>query len=100
LPVGEVEKNLTEAIEMAKAAKVKVILGGVYAPPNYGKDYVDKFKAVYPKIAKKLNVPLVPFILEGVAGHSKLNLSDNMHPNEAGHKIMAEHIYKSIKDQL
>lgn len=94
------EKNLAEAIELAQKSQVKVILGGLYMPPNYGKVYTQKFKAMYSHLAKKYKVYLVPFILEKVAGDPKLNQADGIHPNEEGHKIVAETIYNSIKDQL
>ncbi len=100
LKVEESEKNLSVAIELAQKEKVPVILGGLYMPPNYGKDYTDKFKKMYTQLAKKHNVPLIPFVLDKVAGDPKYNLADGIHPNEAGHKIVAETIYQEIKDLL
>lgn len=94
------EKNLAEAIALAQKSQVKVILGGLYMPPNYGKEYTQQFKVMYSHLAKKYKVYLVPFILEKVAGDPKLNQADGIHPNEEGHKIVAETIYHSIKDQL
>ncbi len=94
------EKNLADAIELSQKSKVKVILGGLYMPANYGKEYTDQFKVMYLRLAKKYKVHLVPFILEKVAGDSKLNQADGIHPNEDGHKIIAETIYNSIKDHL
>lgn len=94
------EKNLAEAIELAQQAQVKVLLGGLYMPPNYGKESGQRFRAMYSNLEKKYKVPLVPFILEGVGGNPKLNLPDGIHPNEEGHKVIAETIYKSIKDHL
>lgn len=100
LKVEESEKNLSLAIELAQKENVPVILGGLYMPPNYGKDYTDKFKKMYVELAKKFKVPLIPFVLDKVAGDSKYNLADGIHPNEAGHKIIAETIYREIKDML
>lgn len=100
LTIQQMENNLSKAIEIAQASNIKVILGGMYAPPNYGKEYAEKFKAVYPRLAKKYKLHLVPFILDKVAGNPKLNLPDGLHPNEAGHKVMAETIYQSIKGNL
>lgn len=94
------EKNLAEAIELAQKSQVKVILGGLYMPPNYGKKYTQQFKVMYSQLANKYKVYLVPFILEKVAGDPKLNQVDGIHPNEEGHKIVADTIYNSIKDQL
>lgn len=100
LKTEETEKNLAAAIEAAQKEKVKVILGGLYMPPNYGKDYTERFKALYLRLSKKYKVKLIPFILEDVAGDAKLNQSDGIHPNEKGHEVIAEHLYKSLKGDL
>jgi acyl-CoA thioesterase-1 len=100
IKLEETEKNLAGAIEYAQSEKVTVVLGGLYMPPNYGKDYTNKFKNMYQTLAKKYHVKLIPFLLDKVAGDPKYNLSDGMHPNEAGHKIVGETIYQEIKDLL
>lgn len=100
LDVEASQKNLSQAIEMAQKAGVKVILGGLYMPPNYGKDYTDKFAKMYTSLAKKHKVTLIPFILDKVGGVPKYNLPDGIHPNEEGHKIIAENIFKILKDEL
>jgi acyl-CoA thioesterase-1 len=100
LKVEETEKNLSKAIEFAQAEKVTVVLGGLYVPPNYGKDYSTKFKNMYGALAKKYKIQLIPFILDKVAGDPKYNLSDGIHPNEAGHKIVGETIFQEIKGLL
>lgn len=100
LKVEDSQKHLAEAIEYAQMQKVKVILGGLYMPPNYGKDYTDKFKKMYENLAKKYKVVFVPFILDKVAGNPKYNLADGIHPNEAGHKIIADNVFVIIKGTL
>ncbi len=100
LKVNESTKNLTNAIEYASSQKVIVILGGLYMPPNYGKDYTDQFKKMYVQLAKKYKMTFIPFILDKVAGDPKLNLADGIHPNEQGHKIIAESIYQVLKGVL
>ena len=100
LKVEESEKNLAAAIEYAQKEKVRVILGGLYMPPNYGKDYTGKFKKMYEDLAKKYKVTFIPFILDQVAGNPKYNLADGIHPNEEGHKIIAENVYKAIQGVL
>lgn len=100
LKIEDSEKNLAQAIEFAQAQKVPVILGGLYIPPNYGKDYTEKFKKMYLNLSKKYKLPLIPFVLDKVAGDPKYNLADGIHPNEAGHKIIAETVYKEIKGLL
>lgn len=100
LKIDDSEKNLSQAIQYAKDQNVKVILGGLYMPPNYGKEYTEKFKKMYTSLAKKHDVLLIPFILDKVAGDPKYNLADGIHPNEAGHRIIAETIFNDIKGQL
>ena len=94
------EKNLRKAVASAKAAGVKVYLAGMQMPPNYGNEYAKNFAATFPKVAAAEKVDLVPFLLEGVAGEEKLNLADRIHPNEAGHKIMADLLFRFFKDRL
>jgi acyl-CoA thioesterase-1 len=100
LKLDDSEKNLAVAIEFAQKEKVKVILGGLYMPPNYGKDYTEKFKGIYVRLAGKYKIPFVPFVLDKVAGDPKFNLADGIHPNEEGHKIIAETIYQAIQKLL
>jgi len=100
LKVEETEKNLAKAIEYSQEQKVSVVLAGLFMPPNYGKEYSDKFKKMYQSLAQKYKIPLIPFVLEKVAGDPKLNLADGIHPNEAGHKIIAETVFQEIKGLL
>lgn len=90
LSVDELEKNLSSAVEVAKKENVPVVLAGMMMPPNYSRDYSEKFKAVFPRVAKKHGLKFYPFLLDGVAGRAELNLSDGIHPNEKGHRIIAE----------
>lgn len=100
LKVEQTEKNLSDAIQWAIDNKIKIILGQLHVPPNYGKDYDKNFTAIFPKLAKKYKIPLAPFLLNDVAGVSKLNQADGIHPNEKGHAIVAENIYKYLKKEL
>jgi acyl-CoA thioesterase-1 len=90
-------KNLDQSIKMALKKKVKVLLMGMQMPPNYGADYRKKFKAMFPRLAKENKISIVPFMLEGVAGKKKYNISDGIHPNEEGHKIMAKMIFPYVE---
>ena len=100
LKIEETERNLADALKWAKHEKIKIILGQLHVPPNYGKDYSKKFAALFPRLAKKYNVVLAPFLLDQVAGISSLNQADGIHPNEKGHKIIAENIYKFLMINL
>jgi acyl-CoA thioesterase-1 len=97
---ADLEKNLVEAIELCQAQGVKVVLAGMKMPPNYGKDYKQKFESIYPRISKRFKVPLLTFLLDGVAGQSGLNLADGIHPNEKGHAIIAAKLYPFLKKTL
>jgi acyl-CoA thioesterase-1 len=100
LPVKETEKHLQEAINIVTKQKIKIFLGGLYMPPNYGKQYSLDFKNMYLHLAKTNNLKLIPFILDKVAGDSKYNQADGIHPNEKGHEIIANTIYEQLKDLL
>lgn len=85
-------KNLAATITLAKSNDVKVILVGMQMPPNYGPDYTKKFREMFISLKKEHSISLIPFLLEGVAAKKELNLSDGIHPNELGHKKMAENL--------
>jgi acyl-CoA thioesterase-1 len=98
--VKAMEENLNKAVEAAKKAGVKVILAGIKVPPNYGAAYASAFEAVFPRVAQKNDVPLIPFLLDKVGGDQSLNLEDGIHPNEKGHAIIAETVYQAIRKYL
>lgn len=100
LPVPELRKNLKGVIGLAKANRMKVLLAGMLMPPNYGKDYTESYVKAFPEVAAEEGVPLVPFLLEGVGGERSLNQADGIHPNEAGHKILAQNVLKFLKPLL
>ena len=100
LKVAESEKHLADAIEYAQTKKVQVILGGIYMPPNYGKDYTQQFKKMYQDLAARYKVKLIPFILDKVGGNPQYILADGIHPNEAGHQIIADNIFKALQGVL
>ena len=100
LKVPEIQKNLAQAVALAKNEKVQVLLVGILAPPNYGKAYTKEFADMFPSLARQAGVKLLPFLLEGVAGHPDLNQADGIHPNEKGHKIVATLVYNSLKEFL
>ena len=92
LPVEEADENLREIIRRSQAAGARVLLLGLIMPPNYGPEYTSRFAAMYPQIAKDLNVPLVPFMLAGVGGIRSLNQPDGMHPTAKGQEIVAKNV--------
>jgi acyl-CoA thioesterase-1 len=99
-PLAQSKAQLAKTIEMAQTAKLKVVLAGMQIPPNYGKVYTQQFAAMYPALAEQYKIPLVPFLLQGVAANPKLNIADGIHPNEAGHKILARNVLPHLRPLL
>jgi acyl-CoA thioesterase-1 len=87
--VEETRRNVEAAIAFCKEKGWKAVLVGLQVPPNYGPRYADDFKALYPDLARKHDLPLLGFLLEGVAGEAEMNLADGIHPNERGHVRIA-----------
>lgn len=98
--VEATKNNLQKAIDFAKEKGMKVLLAGMMLPPNYGKEYTSSFKKMYSQLSKSNSLPKIPFLLEGVAGEKDLNIEDGIHPNEKGHKRMAENVYPHLKALL
>lgn len=96
LDVGELEKNLDGIVAYAQAAGIKVVVAGMRLPPNYGRDYTERFAALYPRVAAKRSAPLIPFLLDGVAGSKEMNQPDGIHPNAAGHRALAETVHAGL----
>jgi acyl-CoA thioesterase I len=84
------EANLDAIVARLKAEKRGVLIAGMLAPPNLGKDYADAFNAVFPAVAKRHDVTLYPFLLDGVVMDPALNQADGIHPNAAGVKVIVE----------
>lgn len=96
----EMKKNLKSVIDLAKKNEVRVLLAGMKAPPNLGKTYTSAYEKVFKELSKEEHVPLIPFLLEGIAGESTLNQSDGVHPNETGHRQMAKTVKKYLEPLL
>jgi len=99
-PVAEVEKNLRAIVERIRERGAAVLLLGMRIPPSYGQSYVAAFDAIYPRVAKEVGVPLVPFFMEGVAADPKLNLPDGIHPTKEGHERLAENLAGPLERAL
>ncbi len=94
------EANLREIVLGARAAGARVLLVGMKIPPNYGGPFTRQFEEIYPRLAIELEIPLMPFLLVGVAGEPDLNLADGIHPNPAGHRQVAANLLPFVEEIL
>ena len=100
LDVDEMRSNLSRTIEFAQANDIQVILTGMLIPPNYGPEYTDAFAKVFPELAQKYDIPLMPFLLQDVAAVPELNQADGIHPNVEGARIVADNVYAFLRPFL
>ncbi|HWP99101.1 MAG TPA: arylesterase [Vicinamibacterales bacterium] len=100
VPVEELRRNLEAIVERAQARGVSVVLAGMAAPPNQGRDYAGAFRQVYRDLARRHRLPLVPFLLEGVAGDPAFNQEDGIHPNAAGAARVADNVWRVLRPLL
>ena len=96
LPIGESRSNLDKIINTLKASGIKVALAGITLPPDYGPDYIGQFNETYTLLAKKYNVPLLPFLLQGVFGVDGMMQADQTHATAEGNKIVANNVLPLI----
>lgn len=94
--------NLQSIIDKAKKKypDIKIVLAGMEAPPNMGQKFTADFRKIYKELAEKNQVNLIPFLLVGVGGEPKLNLSDGIHPTAEGHQIVAETVWQTLKNVI
>ncbi len=97
LPVEDLERNLAAILERARARGLVVVLAGMEAPPNLGPLYTAAFRRVYRDLAKRYDVALVPFLLDGVAGVPGLNQADGIHPNAEGTVKVADTLWPFVE---
>lgn len=96
LRLDQTKLNLDHIIQQLQQAGVRVVLAGMKLPPNYGKEYTAGFEAIYPSLAKRYQLPLIPFFLEGVAATATLNQADGIHPTKEGYHIIVEQVLKTL----
>lgn len=100
LPVNAMANNLKSMLEQAKKNHAKVLLLGMRIPPNYGPRYTQAFSDAYIQLSKEFQIPLVPFMLDNVAGKSQLIQDDGLHPNALGQPIILDNIWPQLKPLL
>jgi acyl-CoA thioesterase-1 len=99
-PVDSLRENLSEMIQLSRAAGARVVLTGIQIPPNYGPDYTKALASVYPALANRYDVPLVDFLLEGVALHPELMQRDRIHPNAEGQAVLFDNVWNVLEPLL
>jgi acyl-CoA thioesterase-1 len=102
VPLKQTKENLQAIIDavLKKNAKTKIVLAGMQLPPNMGIDYITEFKTIFPDLATKNKLALIPFLLKDVGGIPTLNQSDGIHPTIEGQKIVANNVWEVLKPLL
>jgi acyl-CoA thioesterase-1 len=100
LPVAQMRANLVRMADLAAAAGAEVLLLGMRMPPNYGPDYTEQFRLSYSDVARDKKLPLVPFLLNGIALFPNLMQADGIHPNELGQPKLLDNVWPSLKPLL
>ncbi len=102
VPLTETKNNLQFIIDAVqkKYPNTKIVLAGMQIPPNMGQDYTTEFKNIFPDLAQKNNIALIPFLLKDVGGIPELNQGDGIHPTKKGHKILADNVWQILETLL
>jgi len=100
IPIDRMRENLQQIITAFQNAGAKVVLAGMTLPPNYGPEYISGFEDTYRDLAKKNKVTVIPFLLEGVGGHTDLMQGDGLHPTAEGNRRVAGNVMRAIEPLL
>jgi acyl-CoA thioesterase-1 len=98
--VEAMQANLLAIVERFGARGVRVLLAGMRVPPNYGDAYARRFAAAFPEVARRTGAAFMPFLLDGVAADATLNQADGIHPNAAGHRVIANRMWAYLRPLL
>ena len=99
-PVAGIRANLEKMVRLVRGARAQPVLVGIMIPPNYGIDYAAQFHATYASVAKEMKVPLVPFLLEGVADKPELFQPDQLHPVASAQQRILDNVWPTIEPLL
>lgn len=100
LPLNMTEQNLRAMAQAARKADADVLIVGMQIPPNYGRDYAQRFASVFPKVAKDENARLVPFLMEGIATNRAMFQADGIHPNEDAQPQLLDNVWPTLRPML
>jgi acyl-CoA thioesterase I len=100
--LDSLEANVQAIVDRVRSARpeARIVLLGLRAPPNLGLQYASRFRRLYPELAERNDLPLVPFLLDGVGGRAELNQDDGIHPNAQGQARVAENVWKVLEGEL
>ncbi len=97
LPPATTKANLEKIIQGLQSVNARIILAGMTLPRNYGPEYIHQFEQIYVQLANQYHLTRIPFLLDGVAGHSNLMQADGIHATAEGNKIVADTVYKYLQ---
>ena len=100
IPVDRMRDNLDQIVPAFQHAGAKVVLAGMTLPPNYGPEYIAGFETTYRDLAKKYRLTIIPFLLEGVGGHTDLMQRDGLHPTAEGNRLVAGNVMRVLEPLL
>ena len=100
LGLGETKKNLAGIIESLQKEDIRVVLAGMKIPPNYGREYTKGFEKIFPELAARYRLTLIPFFLKGVAGQAGLNQADGIHPTAEGYQKVVDNLWPKLEPLL
>lgn len=100
LPIDQMRANLAQMAALCTTAGARVLLLGMQIPPNYGPEYTQQFRSSYGSVAREKNLPLVPFLLNGIALNPQLMQADGIHPNELGQPKLLDNVWPALKPLL
>ncbi len=100
LPLDQMRGNLDRMVDLARESGAQVLLLGIRIPPNYGPEFTEKFFAVFDEVARGKKIPLVPFLLDGIALSPNLMQADGIHPNELGQPLLLENVWAGLRPLL
>lgn len=100
LAIDAMHSNLQKIIEICREHNAEVLLAGMKIPSNFGEEYSKGFEDVYSELAQKFNIPLLPFLLEGVAAKREYTQNDGIHPLGSGYEVVTKTVWKYLEPML
>ncbi len=100
LPLTNMRENLLAMVDASQAAKARVLVVGIRMPPNFGREYADRFHSTFAEVAKQKKTAYVPFLFEGFADQLQLFQADRIHPNEKAQPIMLDNVWSALRPLL